>query len=486
MKYFTIEELTRSDTAEEHGIDNTPTPEEEKKLVALIENVLDPLREMYGGPITVNSGYRGPVLNSCIGGAKTSQHCFDSETEILTERGWATPETIDECDNVYSYNIGTGLIELVPIDSIIKRHHSGKMVRIQSLHTDMMVTDQHRMLVRYDSHKYVRKGGLNITPKGQAYFDSLKTDNDKYHIELIGDIYGRRRNFLCAGVMNGHFEADMPILKMCMAAISDGYFWYRNRSVALGFRFKKERKCKQLEDLLHDLDWYYTKTLDRHGVYNYYLRSYYAVQVYDIIGPNKIIPKWILNIGSDNLRELIKYYSIYDGSRDKRENCESFSIFSSVKENVDMLQSMCAISGMRSQYIKKNAGPYNIKGMTGNSKESYHIIINPNKYETKVKENSFSLVDYNGIVWCVNNRNTTLVTRRKGKISIQGNCKGEAADITGGNKEANKRLFELIREKLHFDQLINEYDYSWVHVSYKSSGNRKEVLKCVNGKYYRL
>lgn len=74
MKYFTIQELTRSNTAEAKGIDNTPTPEEEKKLVALIENVLDPLREMYGGPITVNSGYRSPALNKAVKGSSTSQH----------------------------------------------------------------------------------------------------------------------------------------------------------------------------------------------------------------------------------------------------------------------------------------------------------------------------------------------------------------------------------------------------------------------------
>ena len=82
MKYFTIEELTRSNTAEEHGIDNTPTKEAKEKLVALVDNVLDPLREMYGKPITVNSGYRGQVLNSCIGGAKKSQHCKGEAADI--------------------------------------------------------------------------------------------------------------------------------------------------------------------------------------------------------------------------------------------------------------------------------------------------------------------------------------------------------------------------------------------------------------------
>lgn len=69
-------------------------------------------------------------------------------------------------------------------------------------------------------------------------------------------------------------------------------------------------------------------------------------------------------------------------------------------------------------------------------------------------------------------------------IFVKGNSnsqhmKGEAADITAGSREENKILFELIRDNLLFDQLINEYDYSWVHVSYKSEKdkNRKQILK---------
>lgn len=55
--------------------------------------------------------------------------------------------------------------------------------------------------------------------------------------------------------------------------------------------------------------------------------------------------------------------------------------------------------------------------------------------------------------------------------------KGEAADLTTGNREENKRLFEIIRDHLPFDQLINEYDYSWIHVSYRQGNNRKQILK---------
>ena len=56
--------------------------------------------------------------------------------------------------------------------------------------------------------------------------------------------------------------------------------------------------------------------------------------------------------------------------------------------------------------------------------------------------------------------------------------RGEAADITVFSKEENKKLFELIRDNLSFDQLINERNYSWIHVSYRSEEeNRKQVLK---------
>ena len=53
--------------------------------------------------------------------------------------------------------------------------------------------------------------------------------------------------------------------------------------------------------------------------------------------------------------------------------------------------------------------------------------------------------------------------------------KGQAIDITGGSKEENKKLFELVKT-LDFDQLINEYNFSWLHISYKTSGNRKQIL----------
>ena len=82
MKYFTIKELIKSTTATAKKIDNTPTKEVEDNLTKLVDKILDPLREAYGKPIKVNSGYRCPKLNRAVGGSATSQHVLGQAADI--------------------------------------------------------------------------------------------------------------------------------------------------------------------------------------------------------------------------------------------------------------------------------------------------------------------------------------------------------------------------------------------------------------------
>ena len=75
-KYFTLKELIKSDVASRCKINNSPTKEEIANINNLIDNILDPLREAYGNPIIVTSGYRCEKLNKLVKGSKTSQHRF--------------------------------------------------------------------------------------------------------------------------------------------------------------------------------------------------------------------------------------------------------------------------------------------------------------------------------------------------------------------------------------------------------------------------
>lgn len=81
-KYFITGELTRSAKANQLGIDNTPTPDITKRLNDLMD-MLDTIREAYGSPISVTSGYRCPELNKAVKGSKTSQHLKGEAADLV-------------------------------------------------------------------------------------------------------------------------------------------------------------------------------------------------------------------------------------------------------------------------------------------------------------------------------------------------------------------------------------------------------------------
>ena len=82
MKYFSISELTHSDTAVSLGIDNTIPKECVECVRHLVHCVLDPVREHWGLPIRVISGYRCPELNDEVGGVEDSYHMEGCAADI--------------------------------------------------------------------------------------------------------------------------------------------------------------------------------------------------------------------------------------------------------------------------------------------------------------------------------------------------------------------------------------------------------------------
>lgn len=87
MKYFTIEELCQSETAEKFNIDNTPSENIKANLTYFVEKILDPLRESWGSAIIVTSGYRCSTLNKAVGGSKTSAHMLGWAVDLWPKNG---------------------------------------------------------------------------------------------------------------------------------------------------------------------------------------------------------------------------------------------------------------------------------------------------------------------------------------------------------------------------------------------------------------
>ena len=146
MKHFTFNEFERSDTATRLKIDNRMPEIVEAHVVELVDILLDPLREAWGGPLVVTSGYRCPELNKAVGGSATSAHTAGWAADLVPgDHRWSVEELIDFAVEWITTN---GL----PYDQLIDEQSGGS----RWLHVGIrnLTGEQRRQVMRYENGKY--------------------------------------------------------------------------------------------------------------------------------------------------------------------------------------------------------------------------------------------------------------------------------------------------------------------------------------------
>ena len=81
-EHLELSEVIRSESAKRNGISNMPTPEHIENFKILATKVFEPIREHFGVPIRISSGYRSAELNKCVNGSATSQHSSGEAIDI--------------------------------------------------------------------------------------------------------------------------------------------------------------------------------------------------------------------------------------------------------------------------------------------------------------------------------------------------------------------------------------------------------------------
>lgn len=153
---FSIKELCASDTAARLKIDNTPTKEVEKNLLALIDTCLQPMRDKYGSAIIVSSGYRCPMLNAAINGAKGSQHITGEAADVVG--AWNTLQQLKM--------IAKAALAVAEYDQLILEHARGRYW----LHVShKRQGEQRKQLLIFEGSRYKL---VNIN-EFNAYIDGL-------------------------------------------------------------------------------------------------------------------------------------------------------------------------------------------------------------------------------------------------------------------------------------------------------------------------
>jgi len=93
---FTLDQMTHSDTALRKGIDNTPNAGEITNLTKLCETLLEPVQQLIGVPLVINSGYRSPTLNQAVGGATGSAHMDGRACDFKLGKGMDLQTAFDQ------------------------------------------------------------------------------------------------------------------------------------------------------------------------------------------------------------------------------------------------------------------------------------------------------------------------------------------------------------------------------------------------------
>lgn len=145
MKHFTFREFERSETAERLKIDNRLPELVEAHVVELVDILLDPLREAWGGPLVVTSGYRCPELNKAVGGSETSAHTAGWAADLVPGDGRGVQELVNFA---IEWLTATGL----PYDQLIDERSGGS--RWLHLGIRNLNGEQRRQMLFYENGKY--------------------------------------------------------------------------------------------------------------------------------------------------------------------------------------------------------------------------------------------------------------------------------------------------------------------------------------------
>jgi hypothetical protein len=108
--HLDLSEVIRSDSAKRNGISNMPTGEHIANFMLLAEKIFEPIREHFGVPIYISSGYRSKELNAKIGGSATSQHCKGQAIDIDMD---------NSANGVTNANVFNFIKDNLPFDQLI-------------------------------------------------------------------------------------------------------------------------------------------------------------------------------------------------------------------------------------------------------------------------------------------------------------------------------------------------------------------------------
>lgn len=332
-------------------------------------------------------------------------HCIDLDTEILTPEGWKNRDSISVGDQVYSYDPFSKKIVIDVVGHKTEIQHSGKVYHLIGKGVDIRVTDKHRV-------------------------PFLFGNKSTYRVGLAEEVFSRNNVKI---IKSGYFDSPgIPMtddeLTLYIVLAADGYFSPTLSRITV----HKERKVVEVEALLRRMGISFTKNQRKDGGWGFNFSHPWFVHEYNVKG----LDKKLLDATPHQVEVIRRAYRWTDGNRDL--------IFSSKKEEIDLLQQLFTLNG----YASKMHGR---EGHGFSSGMSYQISVTERTTQILVRVTErVKIEEVNGEeFWCITNSNGNFFCRRNGAIHLTGNCHLETIP--------DERYINVSVDNTNF-QLINRQD----------------------------
>jgi hypothetical protein len=314
--------------------------------------------------------------------------CFDPETEVLTGRGWLGPDEIREGDEIYTLNTATGKMEWKPCRFVYRARHRGRMVRLRRGTFDAFVTPDHRWPV------VSRKTGqLRIRTT-----DEVST-NDAF-LRAAEPGWEQDETF------------EDAFVQAVAWVLTDGTIHSKHGQVAI-CQVRPENKPK-IRAILGAGGALGKETIvpasgQQRERSQWTVKNPWGKRIRELLGPDKHLPmEWVRALSRRQL-ELF-YESLLDGDGHRAADRTCF-VQKSRHHISDLFQLVCVLLGKPCRTVPDGEA-LRTHVQTGA------------RYGPRVNAANVVRTDeeYDGLVWCPNTENGTVVARRKGCVYISGNC----------------------------------------------------------------
>lgn len=352
-----------------------------------------------------------------------NHECFSEDTEILTQDGWMDYRELTSRSLVATYNIDNDQIEYQHPTKIHEYDFDGELVHIANKFSDLLITDNHRLLYRRTDFNY--PCNLDIRP-----YDELP-------LSRIG--------IPVAGRINENDKVLLSDDEIRMSAwyIAEGYYSNKN-SLTI---YQSENKVSHITDTLDRLGWQYSTyqrdrnvtqicgtTLKSQPQTQYTIRvsNHDNKRLLDLVPDKYSLPGWVYYLDDRQFDIFLETYVLADGTMPTGA-VDSRVVYSSDPDFVDKFQHACITHNHCTTITEYREGEYRL-----------NIVKNrPERVYDKGIRHYAENVPYKGKVWCVTTPNDTVVVRRKGKPAITGNSRWEAYLYNKAPELIGSEVFEI-------------------------------------------